>query len=85
MKQAKLLTREEWKRLHAVIDAHRHATRNRTAFALGFYAGLRACEICTVRIEDVFDIDGHVRDVIQLDSSQTKGAEANSVFSDSQV
>ena len=28
-----------------VIEAHRHAVRNRTMFALSFYAGLRACEI----------------------------------------
>ena len=40
MKQAKLLTDAERKRLAAVIDSKRYATRNHTAVALSFYAGL---------------------------------------------
>jgi len=44
MKQAKILTKAEYKRVMHVIDAHRYALRNRTMFALSFYAGLRACE-----------------------------------------
>ena len=63
-----------------MIDAHRHSVRNRTAFALSFYAGLRACEISALRIEDVFDADGGVRDVINLAADQTKGSEANTVL-----
>ena len=55
MKQAKILTRAEYKRVMAVIDAHRHAVRNRTMFALSFYAGLRACEMATLKAGDVFD------------------------------
>ena len=39
MKQAKILTRAEYKRVMAVVDAHRHAVRNHTMFALSFYAG----------------------------------------------
>ena len=45
MKQAKILTKAEYRRVMHVIDAHRYAVRNRTMFALSFYAGLRACEI----------------------------------------
>ena len=64
MKQARLLTDAERKRLAAVIDSRRHATRNHTAVALSFYAGLRACEIAALRVGDVFDEAGAVRDTI---------------------
>lgn len=80
MKQAKLLTKQERKRLAAVIDSKRHATRNHTAVALSFYAGLRACEIAALRIGDVFDETGAVRDTILLKAAQTKGSEAGTVL-----
>lgn len=80
MKQAKLLTSQERKRLAAVIDSKRHATRNHTAVALSFYAGLRACEIAALRVGDVFDQTGAVRDTIHLRATQTKGREAATVL-----
>lgn len=80
MKQAKLLTEVERKRLAAVIDSRRHSVRNHTAVALSFYAGLRACEIAALRVCDVFDEAGAVRDTIYLSAGQTKGNEGNTVF-----
>ena len=80
MKQARLLTETERKRLAAVIDSRRHATRNHTAVALSFYAGLRACEIAALRVCDVFDDAGAVRDTIYLSATQTKGSTGNTVF-----
>lgn len=80
MKQAKLLTDAERKRVAAVIDTKRYAVRNHTAFALSFYAGLRACEIAALRCGDVFDETGAVRDTIYLRAAQTKGSEGNTVF-----
>jgi integrase/recombinase XerD len=80
MKQAKLLTDVERKRLAAVIDSRRHATRNHTAVAFSFYAGLRACEIAALRVGDVFDEAGAVRDTIYLTATQTKGNEGNTVL-----
>jgi integrase/recombinase XerD len=80
MKQARLLTETERKRLAAVIDSRRHATRNHTAVALSFYAGLRACEIAALRVCDVFDDAGAVRDTIYLSAAQTKGSTGNTVF-----
>lgn len=80
MKQAKLLTDTERKRLAAVIDSKRHAVRNHTAVALSFYAGLRACEIAALRVGDVFDEAGAVRDTIYLSAAQTKGNEGNTVL-----
>lgn len=80
MKQAKLLTQQERKRLAAVIDSKRHATRNHTAVALSFYAGLRACEIAALLVGDVFDETGAVRDTIYLRAAQTKGNAGNTVL-----
>ena len=70
MKQAKLITQTEFKRLSAVIDSLRHSTRNQTAVALSFYAGLRACEISALRVRDVFDHNGTVKDTVYLSAAQ---------------
>ena len=80
MKQAKLLTETEVRRLRAVVDSLRHQTRNHTAVALSFYAGLRACEIAALRIKDVFDNTGAVRDTIYLSAAQTKGNDTCTVL-----
>jgi integrase/recombinase XerD len=80
VKQAKLLTQHERKRLAAVIDSKRYSTRNHTAVALSFYAGLRACEIAALVVSDVFDNTGAVRDTIHLRAAQTKGNEAATIL-----
>lgn len=80
MKQAKLLTDAEHKRISAIIKAHRYSERNRAIFAISFFAGLRACEIAALKVLDVFDERGAVRDTIYLSAAQTKGDEANTVL-----
>jgi integrase/recombinase XerD len=80
MKQAKVLNEGEMKRLFAVIDAGRHAPRNRLAVMLSYLAGLRVGEIAALKVGDVFDGDGKVRDQILLKASYTKGGEARTVF-----
>lgn len=71
MKQAKLLKDAERKRVKAVIDAPRYAVRNHAIFAFSFSAGLRACEIAALRVQDVFNADGNVRDTVYLAAIQT--------------
>ena len=80
MKQAKVLSSAELKRLNAVVEGTRHAVRNATAVALSFYAGLRACEIASLTIGDVFDETGAVRDTVYLSAAQTKGSTGNTVY-----
>jgi integrase/recombinase XerD len=80
MKQAKLLTQAEQKRVNTLINGHRYPTRNHTIFAFSFYAGLRACEIAGLKVGDVFDASGAVRDTVYLAAAQTKGDEANTVL-----
>ena len=85
MKQAKLLTDAEFKWLMAVINSLRYPTRNHTAMALSFYAGLRACEIAALRVGDVFDEAGGVKDTIYLSSAQTKGSDSANVLVNSKL
>ena len=70
----------ERKRLSALIETKRYATRNHTIVTLSFYAGLRACEIAALRVKDVFTENYDVRDSILLTSSQTKGNDAGTVL-----
>ena len=85
MKQAEILTKDEYKRVMNVIDAHRYSVRNKTIFALSFYAGLRACEIAGLRVGDVYDNEGYVRDTLYLGSEQTKGNEQQQVIVSKQL
>ena len=80
MKQAKLLTEPEFRRLTAIVNSLRYQTRNHTIIALSFYAGLRACEIAALRVGDVFDEAGGVKDTIYLSADQTKGSDSGSVL-----
>lgn len=80
MKQAKLLTDTEFRRLSAVVNSLRHSTRNHTAVALSFYAGLRACEIAALTVGDVFDAEGEPRDTVYLRAAQTKGDDGCTVL-----
>ena len=85
MKQAKLLTNAEFKRLTAIINSLRYPTRNHTIVALSFYAGLRACEIAALRIGDVFDEAGGIKDTIYLNADQTKGSDSATVLVNSKL
>lgn len=76
MKQAKVLTAREMKRLLAVVADGRHAARNRMAIMLSHYAGLRVGEIASLDIANVMQSDGTIREELRLNPSQTKGVSA---------
>ena len=59
MKQAKVLTVAERKRLLAVIAKERHGERNRLAVMLSFLAGLRVGEIAALKVNDILCGPGH--------------------------
>ncbi len=58
MKQAKVLTVAERKRLLTVIANDRHSERNRLAVMLSFLARLRVGEVATLKVSDVVDGEG---------------------------
>ena len=80
MKQAKILTDAEVKRVLAVIEANRHAKRNRIVFQLSHLAALRAIEIASLRVRDVVDSSRKVKSQIVLEASMTKGKERHRVM-----
>ena len=55
MKQAKVLTQTEIKRLLRVVSTTKHAARNRLVVMLSYMAGLRACEIAALKVGDVIN------------------------------
>jgi integrase/recombinase XerD len=73
LKQAKVLTEPEFKRVIAVVAQGRHAERNRMAVMLSFLAGMRACEIAALTIGSVIDSKGEAKGEIRLTSAMTKG------------
>jgi len=85
MAQASVLTDTEIKRVFRIIETTRHADRNRLAFVLSIYAGLRVGEIAALTIRDVASQDGEVRREIKLGSHQTKGSKGRCVVLSSRV
>ena len=80
MKQAKVLTPDETKRVLSIIAQDRHANRNRMAFMLSLLAGMRACEIASLKIGDVLDSNGKAKSEIHLAQSMTKGKKGRAVM-----
>lgn len=80
MKQARVLTEAELKRLLAVVSDGRLGARNRMAIILSHMAGLRVGEIAALTVRDVIDSEGKVREQLRLSSAITKGGHARVVF-----
>ncbi|MBB4347013.1 tyrosine-type recombinase/integrase [Aliirhizobium cellulosilyticum] len=80
MKQARVLTDAEFKRLLAVVEQMKHAGRNRLGLMLSHLAGLRVGEIAALTLRDVFDCDGKAREQLRLRAEITKGGHARVVF-----
>ena len=80
MKQARVLTDAEFKRLLAVVAQMKHAGRNRLAIMLSHQAGLRVGEIAALTLHDIFENDGKAREQLRLSAEITKGGHARLVF-----
>lgn len=80
MKQAKVLNEKELKRVLTVVKARKHSKRDELVVLLSFYAGLRSCEITSLRVSDVVDENGKAKDTVYLNSWQTKGSKRQSVM-----
>lgn len=80
MKQARVPTDAEFKRVLAVVGHTKHAARNRMAFMFSYLAGLRVGEIASLKVGDIIDGDGKVREQLRLSAEVTKGGHARVVF-----
>jgi integrase/recombinase XerD len=79
MAQASVLTDNDVRRVLRIIETTKHAERNRLAFVLSRYAGMRVGEIAALKIADVANQFGEPRGEIKLASSQTKGKHSRTV------
>ena len=79
MKQARVLTDKELRTLLNSTKLTKHAARNRLMVMLSYYAGLRACEIASLRVGDVMGTDGTVKANVLLERWQTKGKQRQQV------
>lgn len=75
MKQARVLNDKELKTVLNSTKMTRYQQRNKLMIMLSYCAGLRACEIASLRIRDVIDSDGEAMQTILLECWQTKGSE----------
>jgi len=79
MAQASVLTEADIRRVFRIIETTRHADRNRLAFVLSIYCGMRVGEIAALKIKDVANQYGEARREIKLASDQTKGERSRTV------
>ena len=63
-----------------MVSAGKYSQRNRAVVYLSFYAGLRACEIASLRLHDVADDERVVKSQIALEKHMTKGNEQQRVM-----
>ena len=80
MGKAKVLTRDEIKRVMRIADTGNNGLRDRVALSLSILAGMRIGEIAALKISDVRGIDGQAVEVINLSKHQTKGSKSRRVF-----
>ena len=80
MAQASVLTDNDIRRVFQIIETTRHADRNRLAFVLSIYAGMRVGEIAALTVGDVVNQHGEARPEIKLGAHQTKGSKGRTVI-----
>jgi integrase/recombinase XerD len=80
MAKAKVLTRDEIKRVMRIADTGNNGLRDRVALSLSIMAGMRIGEIAALTIGDVRGLDGRAVSVINLSKHQTKGSKSRRVF-----
>jgi len=79
MKQAKVLSDDEFRRVLAVISHARHAARNRALIQLSHLAGLRVGEIATLTWDNLLEPNGEIARQFTLKAEHTKSGEARTV------
>ena len=85
MAQASTLSDAQIKRAVRFCQTRRYVTRDTTILLLSLHTGLRAKEIASLCIGDVYDEEGIPRTQFTLSKSQTKGSRTRVVFVNRQL
>jgi integrase/recombinase XerD len=80
MAQASVVSDNDYRRVFRVIETTRYADRNRLAFILSRFAGMRVGEIAALTVSDVANQFDEARREIKLSSDQTKGDHGRTVI-----
>jgi integrase/recombinase XerD len=80
MAQAATITEAQLRRVLQYVSTRRHALRDRTILLFSFNAGLRAKEIASLLVGDIYDDAGVVREQFILRRAQTKGGYERTVY-----
>ena len=80
MSQAKTLTTQELEQVLEFVKTKRYPERDRAMVLTSFYSGLRVSEIAALKMGDVVNSDGTIRNEIRLSADQTKGGQPRTVF-----
>lgn len=80
MKQAQTLKDAEIRRVLAYCATRQHSARDTTIVLFSINAGLRAKELAALRVSDVYDELGAVRNSFILTAEQTKGRRTRTVY-----
>jgi integrase/recombinase XerD len=80
MAQAATITEAQLRRVLQYVSTRRHALRDRTILLVSFNAGLRAKEIASLLVGDIYDDAGAVREQFILRRAQTKGGYERTVY-----
>lgn len=79
MRQAKVLSSEEFKRVMAICSTMQNGRRNRLMLLLSHYAGMRVGEIASLKWADLLDRDFRPKSMFYLKAENTKAKEARQV------
>ena len=79
-KQAKVLNSTEIRKVLDYCATRKHALRNRALVLIMFNTGMRVSEVASLRIKDVVDGEGNIKNEIRLLAENTKTNEARTVF-----
>lgn len=80
MAQAKTLTQAELDTVLEYVGTKRYALRDRALILMSFLGGLRVAEIANLKMGDVVNPDGTIKNEIRLTAAQTKGKYPRTVF-----
>ncbi|MBT8621546.1 tyrosine-type recombinase/integrase [Polynucleobacter paneuropaeus] len=79
-KQAKVLNGTEIRKVLDYVATRKHALRNRALVLTMFNTGMRVSEVASLRVRDVVDSEGNIKNEIRLLAENTKTNEARTVF-----
>jgi integrase/recombinase XerD len=80
MAQAKTLTQAEIDQVLRYVATRRYAKRDRALILTSFWSGMRVGEIAQLKMRDVVNSDGTIKNEIKLSGSVTKNNKSRIVF-----